>query len=186
MLVADRAGWKSFDVEQLGHFCVMPMASCKHLLNCKPAQRPLGSVPTLLGCCSTDAPCAAPRCAEMTRERLNATCALPQLLVICLTFQVLCTIVAVAGINTSKGRITGFVLASAHEWTSLLLEPNAFCQSCPGSGALPPCMRSRQLMTGHCNKWLSECAPPGIQSIRSTRQMTISRPDEPALQSSTG
>ncbi len=37
----------------------------------------------------------------------------PQLLVICLTFQILCTIVAVAGINTSKGRITGFILASA-------------------------------------------------------------------------
>ncbi len=36
----------------------------------------------------------------------------PQLLVICLTFQILCTIVAVAGINTSKGRITGFILAS--------------------------------------------------------------------------
>ena len=40
-------------------------------------------------------------------------CLTPQLLVICLTFQILCTIVAVAGINTSKGRITGFILAGA-------------------------------------------------------------------------
>ena len=48
----------------------------------------------------------------------------PQLLVICLTFQVLCTIVAVAGINTSKGRITGFILAGVN--------------TCPHSGLEPP------------------------------------------------
>ena len=43
-----------------------------------------------------------------------------QLLVICLTFQVICTIVAVIGINVNKGRITGFILASVFRPSSML------------------------------------------------------------------
>ena len=58
-------------------------------------------------------------------------CALAQLLVICLTFQVLCTIVAIAGINVDKGRITGFILSSASRSPSATM-------SNPGFASMPP------------------------------------------------